>query len=99
MKPEQLEALIRYRIDQAHETLREADILFAQSALRGTVNRSAPFIYQLTRVKESHAKAQRREIKKHFAALRLCVRLLFPKSVHYVQDSVKDANRSYYCLA
>lgn len=40
MMPEQLEALIRYRIEQAHETLREADILFAQSALRGTVNRA-----------------------------------------------------------
>jgi len=40
MTPEQLEALIRYRIEQAHETLREADILFAQSALRGTVNRA-----------------------------------------------------------
>ncbi len=40
MTPEQLDALIRYRIEQAHETLREADILYAQSALRGTVNRS-----------------------------------------------------------
>ncbi len=40
MTPEQLEALIHYRIEQAHETLREADILFDQSALRGTVNRA-----------------------------------------------------------
>jgi len=40
MMPEQLNALICYRIEQAHETLREADILFGQSALRGTVNRA-----------------------------------------------------------
>ncbi len=40
MTPEQLDGLIRYRIEQAHETLREADILYAQSALRGTVNRA-----------------------------------------------------------
>lgn len=40
MMSEQLDALIRYRIEQAHETLREADILYAQSALRGTVNRA-----------------------------------------------------------
>ena len=40
MNPEQLEALLRYRIEQAHETLREAEILFKQSALRGTINRA-----------------------------------------------------------
>jgi hypothetical protein len=34
MKPEQLDALIRYRIEQAHETLREAEILFGQSAVK-----------------------------------------------------------------
>jgi uncharacterized protein (UPF0332 family) len=38
MKPEQLEALLRYRMEQAHETLREAEILLNESALRGTVN-------------------------------------------------------------
>ncbi len=40
MISEQLESLIRYRIEQAHETLHEAEILFAQLALRGTVNRA-----------------------------------------------------------
>lgn len=40
MKPEQLEALLHYRIEQAHETLREAEILLDKSALRGTVNRA-----------------------------------------------------------
>jgi uncharacterized protein (UPF0332 family) len=40
MSPEQLEALIHYRIGQARETLREADILLTQAALRGTVNRA-----------------------------------------------------------
>jgi uncharacterized protein (UPF0332 family) len=40
MKPEQLEDLLRYRMDQAHETLREAEILLNESALRGTVNRA-----------------------------------------------------------
>jgi len=38
--PEQLEALLRYRIEQAHETLREAEVLLDESALRGTVNRA-----------------------------------------------------------
>ena len=28
------------RVEQAHETLREADILYAQSALRGAINRA-----------------------------------------------------------
>lgn len=40
MAPEQLDALIRYRLEQAQETLREADILFGQVALRGAVNRA-----------------------------------------------------------
>lgn len=40
MKPEQLEALLRYRVKQAHETLREAEILLKESAWRGTINRA-----------------------------------------------------------
>ena len=40
MKPEQLEALLRYRIEQAHDTLREAEILLNAAALRGTINRA-----------------------------------------------------------
>ena len=40
MKPGQLEELLRYRMDQAHEPLREAEILLNESALRGTINRS-----------------------------------------------------------
>ena len=40
MKPEQLQALLRYRLEQAYETLREAEILLAGNALRGTVNRA-----------------------------------------------------------
>jgi len=40
MRPEQLEDLLRYRMEQAHETLREAEILLAEAALRGTVNRA-----------------------------------------------------------
>jgi uncharacterized protein (UPF0332 family) len=40
MKPEQLEALLRYRIEQAHETLWEAEILLNESAWRGAVNRA-----------------------------------------------------------
>jgi len=40
VKPEQLEALIQYRLDQAHETLREADLLLGESALRGAINRA-----------------------------------------------------------
>lgn len=40
MNPEQLGALIRYRMEQAYETLREAEILLDESALRGTTNRA-----------------------------------------------------------
>ncbi len=40
MKPEQLEDLLRYRMEQAHETLRESEILLAEAALRGAVNRA-----------------------------------------------------------
>jgi hypothetical protein len=31
VKPEQLEELVRYRVDQAKETLHEAEILLAES--------------------------------------------------------------------
>lgn len=40
MKPEQLEALIGYRLEQADETLREAEILLSEAALRGAINRA-----------------------------------------------------------
>lgn len=40
MKPEQLEALLRYRMEQAYETLHEAEILLNEVALRGTINRA-----------------------------------------------------------
>jgi len=40
MKPEQLEDLLCYRMDQAYETLREAEILLNESALRGAINRA-----------------------------------------------------------
>ncbi len=40
MKPEQLEELLHYRIEQAYETLHEGDILLNEAALRGTINRA-----------------------------------------------------------
>lgn len=40
MKPEQLEDLLRYRLEQAEETLREANILLKEDALRGAINRA-----------------------------------------------------------
>jgi uncharacterized protein (UPF0332 family) len=40
VRPEQLAALIDYRLEQANETLREAEILLKESALRGAVNRA-----------------------------------------------------------
>lgn len=40
MKPKQLEDLLCYRMGQARETLREAEILLGESALRGTINRA-----------------------------------------------------------
>lgn len=45
MKSDRLESLLRYRMQQAHETLREAEILLEQSALRGTVNRAYYAMY------------------------------------------------------
>jgi uncharacterized protein len=38
--PEQLHALVRYRLQQAGETLREASLLLEQSAWRGAQNRA-----------------------------------------------------------
>ena len=38
--PEQQRALVRYRLDQAVETLREANLLLEQSAWRGAQNRA-----------------------------------------------------------
>jgi len=40
VKSDPLQALLRYRLDQAHETLREADILLASAAYRGAINRA-----------------------------------------------------------
>lgn len=40
MNSAQLTELIRYRMEQAAETLHEAEILYAQNALRGTINRA-----------------------------------------------------------
>ncbi len=40
MSSDSLHALLRYRLDQAQETLREADILLASAAYRGTINRA-----------------------------------------------------------
>lgn len=40
MKPRQLEDLLRYRMEQAFETLRESEILLGEAAFRGTINRA-----------------------------------------------------------
>ena len=40
MSKDQLAALLKYRIQQANETFHEAEILFNQSAYRGTINRA-----------------------------------------------------------
>jgi uncharacterized protein (UPF0332 family) len=40
VKPGQLEDLLRYRMEQAYETLREGEILLHEGALRGAINRS-----------------------------------------------------------
>jgi len=40
MKEDQLRTLVKYRMDQAKDTLREAEILFEKNALRGAVNRA-----------------------------------------------------------
>lgn len=39
MKPEQLRDLLHYRLDQAHESLHEATLLFDATAYRGAINR------------------------------------------------------------
>ncbi len=40
MTDRQLSLLVKYRLAEAEETLREAEILLAQSAFRGSINRS-----------------------------------------------------------
>ena len=40
MTADQLAELLRYRMGQARETLRESEILMAEAALRGAVNRA-----------------------------------------------------------
>jgi uncharacterized protein (UPF0332 family) len=40
MNEEQLKILIRYRIQQSEETLREAEILFNEKSYRGAINRA-----------------------------------------------------------
>ncbi len=40
MSKDQLAALLKYRIQQANETFHEAEILFNQSAYRGTISRA-----------------------------------------------------------
>ncbi|MEM9451270.1 MAG: HEPN domain-containing protein [Cyanobacteria bacterium P01_E01_bin.6] len=40
MTDRQLQLLVQFRLTEAEETLREAEILLAQSAFRGSVNRS-----------------------------------------------------------
>ena len=40
MSKDQLTALLRYRMQQADETFHEAEILFNESAYRGTINRA-----------------------------------------------------------
>ncbi len=40
MSENQLKALLLYRMQQANETFREGEILFNQSAYRGTINRA-----------------------------------------------------------
>ena len=40
MSDRQLRLLVNYRLNEAEETLREAEILLEQSAFRGSVNRS-----------------------------------------------------------
>lgn len=39
MTDRQLRLLVKYRLNEAEETLREAEILLEQSAFRGSVNR------------------------------------------------------------
>ncbi|NER80969.1 MAG: HEPN domain-containing protein [Leptolyngbya sp. SIO1D8] len=40
MSDRNLQLLVQYRLTEAEETLREAEILLAQSAFRGSINRS-----------------------------------------------------------
>ena len=40
MKSEQIETLLRYRLEQARDTLRESEILLREATLRGAINRA-----------------------------------------------------------
>jgi hypothetical protein len=58
MKPEQLEELLCYRMEQANETLREAEILLKESALRGTINRAYYAMFYALRRRQLAAAAE-----------------------------------------
>jgi len=54
MKPENLEDLLRYRVGQAHETLREAEMLLSSaSILPRSIDRPLPKEYNKGGVVES----------------------------------------------
>jgi len=40
MIDEQLKTLIKYRLDQSYETLKESEILLKKNAFRGAINRA-----------------------------------------------------------
>lgn len=83
MKSEQLEALIGYRIEQAQETLREAQILLDEEKARGALNRAYyAMFYALLAVLAT----QRLGTSKHGSAISLFDRAfvktgLFPREL------------------
>ena len=40
MTPDQLREMVQFRMQQAHETIREAEVLIKASSLRGAINRA-----------------------------------------------------------
>jgi uncharacterized protein (UPF0332 family) len=97
MKTEQLEALLRYRMEQAHDTLREAEILLGESALRGTINRA---YYAMFYALLALLAARRLGTSKHSGAISLFDREfvktgLFPRELSRILHVAFDRRQTY----
>ena len=68
MSDSRIQELVRYRVEQANETLREAEVLLAAEAYRGCVNRA---YYAMFYAVLSLLAIERKETSRHSAVLAL----------------------------
>ena len=93
MKNRQLQALLEYRIQQAKETLREADILEAQEAYRGALNRA---YYAMFYAAVALLATKGLGTSKHSGVLSIFDRE-FVKTGHMSKDQSKRLHMAFEC--